>query len=272
MKKIYFYFYNNFYYLYLKILFVSRVSKIYLNFYKRLSLIFKFFFNYLIIIFRLNSKYKNLTNQFKLEVDNLKFSRNWFTKNIPIWKYIFDKNSDLKFNKILEIGSYEGMSAFFLLKNFPNTKIDCVDIFEGSSEYKSDNFTNVENNLNYNLKSFEGRYTFFKMNSDNFFNKEINKNDFYDMIYIDGSHYADQVYKDAVNSFKILNINGMIIFDDFLRNKLDNIKVTSRMQKYGYESEKKNVIGGILKFIKNYNNKIKILFVGYQVFLKKISD
>ena len=44
------------------------------------------------------------------------------------------------------------------------------------------------------------------------------------------------------------------------------------MQKLGYENEKKNVIGGILKFIKNYNNKIEILFVGYQVFLKKISD
>ena len=272
MKKIYFYFYNNFYYLYIKIIFVIRISKIYLDFNQRLSLIFQFFCNYLMIIFRLNSKYKNLIEQFQLEINNLKFSRNWFTKNIPIWMHVFDKNKDIKINKILEIGSYEGMSALFLLKNFPNIKIDCVDIFEGSDEYKSDNFTNVENNLNFNLKSFVGRYNFFKMTSDNYFNKKINKNDLYDMIYIDGSHYADQVYKDAINSFKILKINGMIIFDDFLRNKLDDIIVTDKMQKLGYESEKKNVIGGILKFIKNYNNKIEILFVGYQVFLKKISD
>jgi len=272
MKKIYFYFYNNFYYLYIKIIFVLRVSKIYLNFNQRLRLIFQFFCNYLTIIFKLNSKYKNLIKQFKLEINKLKFSRNWFTKNIPIWMYIFHKNRDIKINKILEIGSYEGMSALFLLKNFPNSKIDCVDTFEGSDEYKTDNFSDIENNLNFNLKSFEGRYNFFKMTSDNFFNKKIYKNDLYDMIYIDGSHYADQVYKDAVNSFKILKINGMIIFDDFLRNKLDDVVVTDKMQKLGHESEKKNVIGGILQFIKNYNNKIEILFVGYQVFLKKIND
>ena len=87
MKKIYFYFYNNFYYLYIKIIFVIRISKIYLNFNQRLSLIFQFFCNYLTIIFRLNSKYKNLIEQFKLEINNLKFSRNWFTKNIPILVY-----------------------------------------------------------------------------------------------------------------------------------------------------------------------------------------
>ena len=36
---------------------------------------------------------------------------------------------------ILEIGSFEGMSALFLLKNFENSKIDCVETFKGSDEH-----------------------------------------------------------------------------------------------------------------------------------------
>ena len=37
----------------------------------------------------------------------------------------------------------------------------------------------------------------------------------YDFICIDGCHFSEQVYRDAINSFRFLNTNGIIIFDDF---------------------------------------------------------
>ena len=55
-----------------------------------------------------------------------------------------------------------------------------------------------------------------------------------------------------------LNINGIMIYDDFLRQY--------------YEKKDENVIGGVCEFLKIYDNKIKIIFVGYQLFIKKIKN
>lgn len=51
----------------------------------------------------------------------------------------------------------------------------------------------------------------FKMTSDDFFS--LNQ-DTFDVIFIDGLHHADQVYRDIENSIKILNTNGVIICHD----------------------------------------------------------
>ena len=48
-------------------------------------------------------------------------------------------------------------------------------------------------------------------NSDEFFDK--NKENF-DVVFIDGLHHADQVYKDIINSLKVLNKNGYIVCHD----------------------------------------------------------
>jgi Methyltransferase domain len=53
--------------------------------------------------------------------------------------------------------------------------------------------------------------TTFKMTSDEFFaqNKET-----YDIIFIDGLHLYEQVYKDILNSLAVLNDNGTIVVHD----------------------------------------------------------
>jgi hypothetical protein len=55
----------------------------------------------------------------------------------------------------------------------------------------------------------------FKIDSEEFF--EINKSKF-DIIFIDGLHLAEQVYKDAINSLKALNKKGIILIHDCLPN------------------------------------------------------
>jgi hypothetical protein len=51
----------------------------------------------------------------------------------------------------------------------------------------------------------------YSMTSDDFFeqNKEM-----FDVIFIDGLHWSEQVYKDIVNSLKILNEGGFIVCHD----------------------------------------------------------
>jgi len=54
----------------------------------------------------------------------------------------------------------------------------------------------------------------YPMTSDKFF-EIINNSDIkYDIIFIDGLHYSDQVYKDIINSLKHIKPNGTIICHD----------------------------------------------------------
>ena len=66
----------------------------------------------------LKKKYlSNRVNFVSYMRENLKYSDDWFTNNIHAWCYIFEKKNF--FNKdinILEIGSYEGISACFFLR------------------------------------------------------------------------------------------------------------------------------------------------------------
>lgn len=54
--------------------------------------------------------------------------------------------------------------------------------------------------------------TTYKMTSDDFFEKHISQK--YDIIFIDGLHIFEQVYRDIINSLKYLNENGVIVVHD----------------------------------------------------------
>ena len=155
---------------------------------------------------------------------------------------------------VLELGSYEGNSSVFFLKYFQNIKLTCVDTFKGSDEQGNQNFDKVFENFQFNTKDYRNRIKVYKLKSKEFF-KNINHSNF-DLIYIDGSHYAKDVFEDAINSFSVLNKNGYIIFDDFLWDFYKNIN--------------DNPIGGIKLFIKKNFFNLKIVSIGYQIIIQKI--
>ena len=84
----------------------------------------------------------------------------------------------------------------------------------------------------------------------------INYKKKFDLIYVDGAHDKKSVKKDAINSFKYLNNNGIIIFDDFL---------------WSYYNKKlfNNPINALLPFLRNNHSKIEILYINYQLIIKK---
>ena len=81
------------------------------------------------------------------------------------------------------------------------------------------------------------------------------KEETYDIIYVDGSHESYQVSKDTENSFNKLKSKGFIIFDDFLRKYYDNIS--------------KNPFSAIINFIIKNDKKVKVIYFGYQLILQK---
>ncbi len=176
-------------------------------------------------------------------------TKKWFIHNIVyILSMIeeFDLNS-IK-NEILEIGSYEGNSSLFFLKNIKDSNITCVDIW--SDDFTSGNknrklkFTEIKKNFDINLLPFKDRLTVHKITSNEFF--KINKNKF-DLIYIDGSHVFEDVLNDGNNSIKILNHNGLIIFDDFLKDE---------------------VFVAILEFYKKNKKNLKVEYIYHQAIFR----
>jgi predicted O-methyltransferase YrrM len=75
------------------------------------------------------------------------------------------------------------------------------------------------------------------MSSKKFF--KINKNKF-DLIYIDGSHFSDDVKNDFNNSLKIANKDCIIILDDLLWNF--------------YKKKENNPISGIFPILSKNND------------------
>lgn len=76
---------------------------------------------------------------------------------------------------------------------------------------KEDNFNKIKCENKIGVDPDENAQADYIITSDEFFKN--NKNTF-DIIFIDGMHEAHQVYKDIINSIKVLNKNGIIVCHD----------------------------------------------------------
>ena len=234
-----------------------------INFYYRLKYLINKKSNYRVILSffldRLKHPFKKSKKKYlrKLHVEYLKsknITTDFFSINAYYWKkFIGTLPENFKY---LEIGSLEGNSALFIINNFKVKKVVCVDIWEDENfkEEQHKNFNNFKKNIN----EFSNIVETFKGTSDNYF---LNQEDKFDVIYIDGSHEADQVYKDIKNSWKILNMNGILICDDYFYGNI-------------YKNPDNVPSIAINKFVSELlkNSSIEILCVNNsQIFLKKIN-
>ena len=200
-------------------------------------------------------KNKKLSKKMHMEyLKSKNITTDYFSINTFYWKQILKiLPRDFKY---LEIGSWEGNSALFILTNFNVKNVVCVDIWEDIN-FKDIQKSNYEN-YKKNIEEFLNKVKTYKGTSDSFF---LNQRENFDVIYIDGSHETDQVYKDIKNSWKVLNNKGVLICDDYF---------------YGDIYKNPNNVPSIAinKFIKeeSKNNSIKILCVNNsQIFLRKIN-
>tara|TARA_B100000575_G_scaffold231523_1_gene192658 strand:- start:855 stop:1433 length:579 start_codon:yes stop_codon:yes gene_type:complete len=125
---------------------------------------------------------------------------------------------------VLEIGSFEGFSTCWIITNLlhsKESKIVCIDSFEGGDEHKSigQGYMSSVRDRFYNNISETGKEDSVRVienYSDKALLQLIYEDDVkYDFIYIDGSHKAIDVLTDLVLSFRLLKINGICICDDY---------------------------------------------------------
>ena len=155
----------------------------------------------------------------------LELSTTWFLGNAVQWLHLME-TLDLASKPVraLEIGCWEGLSTYFLASKIPHLRLDCVDTWSGGDEHKAagNNMLQVEDRFDANLAAFRSKITKHKMLSSDFFKANPSPK-IYDFIYVDGSHYADDVFEDANKAFSMLKVGGILIFDDLLWQGYDRI-------------------------------------------------
>jgi predicted O-methyltransferase YrrM len=130
--------------------------------------------------------------------------KDWLTHNLPNWLKIFPRYRDSVRN-ILEIGSYEGRSAIFFLEYFSAAKLVSIDISSVERRQR----------LAANLAKYAGRAELHNEHSTKALFDLQRTGRRFDLIYIDGSHQRDQVMIDTLLAWPMLNVGGLMIWDDY---------------------------------------------------------
>lgn len=139
------------------------------------------------------------------------YSTNWFEGQIPNWQRWlapFMGKPDLK---ALEIGSFEGRSAVWMLENVltaPGSTIDCIDLFEPAEK-----FGDYHARFRANTAPWRERITEYPGRS---YEQLKRLSGPYDIVYIDGWHSAFGALADGVMTWPMLKVGGVMIFDDYL--------------------------------------------------------
>lgn len=162
--------------------------------------------------------------------------------------------------KFLQVGAYTGDASLWLMEHVlthPDAVLVDIDTWEGSDEpvhHKLDWMSveeTYEEKVSYYLQ--KGKIVKFKGTSDEFFRQN---QDTFDFIYVDGDHTAYGVIKDAINSYEVLNDDGIIGFDDY-----------EWSAGLGRHKEPRMAIDAFLNI---YQDKVRVIFREYQCWVRKV--
>ena len=203
---------------------------------------------------RCKKDYASQKKIFEQKLDPKNFSQKWFLNNFEIFTFFLPKDKSLKFD-YLEVGCYEGLSSFYVLSEYKFVNAFFLDIWDmpnPNSKTLSPNFDLIEKAFDQNLSGFN----FKKIKNDSVISmrKLLKDNVHFDFIYIDGSHNGEDILSDAIEAFKILKVNGLMFFDDFLQHDDNRI-----LQSYV----------GIDKFLSLYSDYLKIEYFQNNLVVRK---
>ena len=207
-------------------------------------------------------------------VSDYEFTNQWFDLNRRAWDDLITRLSP---SKILEIGAFEGRCTCYLINQLAREEalsLHCIDTWQGGIEHQSGG--QAESDMNAVEIRFRKNTEFAislaaqpvnlvidKAKSSDALSRLIaNGESSFDFIYIDGSHQAPDVLTDAIMSFQLLKVGGVMVFDDYIWDEgLPGGIDTLRCPKVAIDA-----------FTTIFARKVRIIpAINYQVYLEKIS-
>lgn len=161
----------------------------------------------------------------------MQFTNNWFNENsILVWAHLIPATKPAK---ILEIGSYEGASICYLIEtlgNMHDLEIHAIDTWAGGNDHISKDLmtkvlmNEVEERFYKNTKECIGKVSHkvdlktHKGPSDIKLSLLMCSGfrDYFDFIYVDGSHETTDTLLDCALAFRMLKPKGVMVIDDYL--------------------------------------------------------
>ena len=159
--------------------------------------------------------------------------------------------------RILEIGSWEGRSTLFFLSYFTHGHLTAVDPWPDSGDHEGETLDlgNYEARFDGNVAPCAARLTKRRGSSLHVLPRLLDEEQKYDVIYVDGSHFADDVLTDGIYAWRLLKQGGLMIFDDLLWDC--------------YPRARANPAWAINLFLKYHKREYKVLNASYQLILQK---
>lgn len=188
------------------------------------------------------------------------FTTDWFTGNVGNLTLLLQEYTQRPDVRMLEIGSWEGRSTTWFLTYLPHATITCVDTFQGGVEHAAMTERHgIEDRFLHNIQPFQDRVTVRKGNSvEQLYGLVPNT---YDLIYVDGSHEAPDVLQDVIMSFPLLKVGGIMMMDDYAGS--DTIAPDQRLH---------HPQAAIDAFLDIFKEKIEVIYVDYQVYVRKTAS
>ncbi|MEG4421111.1 tetratricopeptide repeat protein [Microcoleus sp. LAD1_D5] len=174
------------------------------------------------------------------------FTQDWFTHNIPIWKRHLQEFTGIADFQVVEIGSFQGMSACWLLDNIlthPTAKITCIDLY--FQQHFKGNI--VKTGAADRVIELEGYSQDLLVNLNS---------EYYDVAYIDGCHKPTSALQDAILSWRLVKVGGLMIFDDYEFTFPDSPEQDTKI--------------GIDVFLEMFGSQLEVVHKGYQLIVKKM--
>lgn len=148
--------------------------------------------------------------------EDKEFTQWWHNNAIGMWQRWIPV--DVK--RGLEVGSFEGASAVWLMDNRPELTLSCVDIFRPAFD---DITGEYEQRFERNVAEYGNRVKKLKGKSVEVL-KTLQRSNTFDLIYIDGDHSYEGALADAQNAYPMLENGGILIFDDYNNDQFGVMK------------------------------------------------
>ena len=199
------------------------------------------------------------------------FSEDWFSNHVPSWNRILRR---LRPHRVLQVGCYEGRCTSFLVETCSGPdllSLYCVDTWQGSADLSPERMKGVEQRFDQNvalaIQRAQGPVRVTKLSAPSraaLATLIATGCKPFDLVYVDGSHTAPDVLLDAVLSFQLIRIGGVMIFDDYLWS----------MEPPQYADPLNTPRLAIDTFVTTYARKLRVLpdFPNAQCYIEKVAS